>query len=238
MNRFVLQALIAEQKRLEAEAAKKEVLKVIDAEIARRKRRTEEVRKDLELKQKQQQLTVKIAEAEAGIATAQGCYRSGHRRPDCKTQMLVAAGYDEIEAKRLALLASGQYTAASKLEEEQRKKTAEAAEKQKMPTLGSPMRCGPPWLLLSKPPMPRKPPPTKLKPPTPPPAVRCKVGATGWARCRIRPSRNLIMIQGLGAPPTARKNWRTRLPDGHRRLCRVGQPGCNPRAGNRAALQR
>ena len=51
------------------------------------------------------------------------------------------------------------------------------------------LRCGPPWLLLSKPPMPRKPPPTKLKPPAPPPAVRCKVGATGWARCRIRPSR-------------------------------------------------
>lgn len=48
-----------------------------------------------------------------------------------KTQEFVAAGYDEIEAKRLALLASGQFTAALKLEEEQRKKTTEAAEKQK-----------------------------------------------------------------------------------------------------------
>ncbi len=48
-----------------------------------------------------------------------------------KIQMFVAAGYDEIEAKRLGLLASGQFTAALKIEEEQRKKTTEATKEQK-----------------------------------------------------------------------------------------------------------
>lgn len=48
-----------------------------------------------------------------------------------KTKAFIVAGYDEIEAKKLALLASGQFTEALKLEEEQRKKTTEATEKQK-----------------------------------------------------------------------------------------------------------
>lgn len=125
-----MQELIAEQKRLEAEAAR-EVLKVIDAEIARRKTANEEVGKELELKQQQQQLAVKIAEAEAGTATAKTETAKATAELTTKTQAFIAAGYDEIEAKKLALLASGQYTAALKLEEEQRKKTTEAVEKQK-----------------------------------------------------------------------------------------------------------
>lgn len=52
-----------------------------------------------------------------------------------KTQQFIAAGYDEIEAKRLALLASGQFTEALKIEEQQRKKTAEAAKEQKTATV-------------------------------------------------------------------------------------------------------
>lgn len=125
-----LQALIAEQKRLEAAVAI-DVLNVIDAEIARRKAANEEIGKDLELKRQQQQIAAQIAAIEAGAATAKTETAQATADLTAKTQMLVAAGYDEIEAKRLALLASGQYTAASKLEEEQRKKTAEAAEKQK-----------------------------------------------------------------------------------------------------------
>lgn len=125
-----LQALIAEQKRLEAEAAK-EVLNVIDAEIARRKAANEEVGKDLELKRQQQQIAAQIAAIEAGAATAKTETAQATAELTEKTQAFIAAGYDEIEAKRLALLASGQFTAALKLEEEQRKKTTEAAEKQK-----------------------------------------------------------------------------------------------------------
>lgn len=125
-----LQALIAEQKRLEAAAAI-DVLNVIDAEIARRKAANEEIGKDLELKRQQQQIAAQIAAIEAGAATAKTETAQATAELTAKTQAFIAAGYDEIEAKRLALLASGQYTAASKLEEEQRKKTAEAAEKQK-----------------------------------------------------------------------------------------------------------
>ncbi|MBK8123920.1 MAG: tape measure protein [Dokdonella sp.] len=125
-----MQELIAEQKRLEAAAAI-DVLNVIDAEIARRKAANEEVGKDLELKRQQQQIAVQIAAIEAGAATAKTETAKATAELTAKTQAFVAAGYDEIEAKKLALLASGQYTAALKLEEEQRKKVADAAEKQK-----------------------------------------------------------------------------------------------------------
>ncbi|MDG4595479.1 MAG: tape measure protein [Candidatus Contendobacter sp.] len=46
---------------------------------------------------------------------------------EATTQKLIAAGYDEAEAKKLALLASGQFTEALKIEEQQRQRNAQAA---------------------------------------------------------------------------------------------------------------
>ena len=124
------QELINQAKRLEA-SQQREILSVLQQEAERRKANNETLDAEFQLKLKQQELTVKIAEAEAGTAAAQAKTAEQTAALTAKIQMFVAAGYDELEAKRLALLASGQFTAALKIEEEQRKKTTEATKEQK-----------------------------------------------------------------------------------------------------------
>lgn len=124
------QDLINQQKQLEAER-QRAVLAVLQQEAERRKANNETLDAEFQLKLKQQELTVKIAEAEAGTAAAQAKTAEQTAALTAKIQMFVAAGYDELEAKRLGLLASGQFIAALKIEEEQRKKTTEATKEQK-----------------------------------------------------------------------------------------------------------
>lgn len=124
------QELINQAKRLEA-SQQREILSVMQQEAERRKANNEALDAEFQLKLKQQDLTVKIAEAEAGTAAAQAKTAEQTAALTAKIQMFVAAGYDELEAKRLGLLASGQFTAALKIEEEQRKKTTEATKEQK-----------------------------------------------------------------------------------------------------------
>lgn len=124
------QELINQAKQLEA-SQQREILSVLQQEAERRKANNETLDAEFQLKLKQQELTVKIAEAEAGTAAAQAKTAEQTAALTAKIQMFVAAGYDELEAKRLALLASGQFTAALKIEEEQRKKTTEATKEQK-----------------------------------------------------------------------------------------------------------
>ena len=125
-----LQDLINQQKQLEAER-QRAVLAVLQQESARRLANNETLDAEFKLKLKQQELAVKIAEAEAGTSAAQAKTAAATAALTEKTQLLIAAGYSELEAKRLALLASGQFTAALKIEEEQRKKTAQATDQQK-----------------------------------------------------------------------------------------------------------
>jgi len=110
----------AEKKAVAAEIAKLEATKATNAE-------EEETRQlqlsGLRLRQQALELSKSTVAAQAEEAAASAELAA-------KTQAFVAAGYDEIEAKRLALLASGQFTAALKIEEEQRKKTAETTGKQ------------------------------------------------------------------------------------------------------------
>lgn len=116
-------AKVAESKRKEADelgktvAAQEAYLKAIGGGTAAQQQELEILKLKQAALQSEAASTAELAQLKADITA--------------KTQQFIIAGYDEIEAKKLALLASGQYTAAMKIEEEQRKKVTEAAEKQK-----------------------------------------------------------------------------------------------------------
>ncbi|MDS4070685.1 MAG: tape measure protein, partial [Candidatus Competibacter sp.] len=124
------QDLINQQKQLEAER-QRDILAILQQEAERRKTNNEVLDAEFQLKLKQQDLNVKIAEAEAGTAAAQAKTAQTTADLTAKIQQFVAAGFDETEAKKRALLVSGQFTEALKIEEQQHKKTTEATKEQK-----------------------------------------------------------------------------------------------------------
>lgn len=101
------------------------------AELEALKASSEEQAKANAIQIEAQKLKLGALVQEGEVAKAQAATAQATAELTAKIQQFMLAGYDEIEAKRLALLASGQFTEALKLEEEQRKKTTEATEKQK-----------------------------------------------------------------------------------------------------------
>lgn len=114
------QQIEAEQRAIAAEIARLEAARAVNAEDEKA-RQTQIAGLRLRQQGLELQKSAIATQAEEKAATAE---------LEAQTQTFIAAGYKEIDAKRLALLASGQFTAALKIEEEQRKKTADAAKEQ------------------------------------------------------------------------------------------------------------
>jgi tape measure domain-containing protein len=118
----------AKQKQVQADIA---ATRAKIAELEALKAGSEEQAKANALQIEAQKLKLGALVQEGEVAKAQAATAQATAELTAKIQQFVLAGYDEIEAKKLALLASGQFTEALKLEEEQRKKVTEESKQQK-----------------------------------------------------------------------------------------------------------
>ena len=116
------------QKQIQADIAATRA-KIAELEVT--KTNTEEQKKANALLIEAQQQKLGALVLEKDVANSQAATAIATAELTAQTQKFILAGYSETEAKKMALLASGQYTEAMKIEEEQRKKSAEAAEEQK-----------------------------------------------------------------------------------------------------------
>lgn len=113
-----LKAADAERANVAAKIADLEATKTTNAEEEKARRlQLEALAAQLKTIDAQKQSIATKAEETGATATLEAA-----------TQKLVAAGYDDLEAKKLALLASGQFTAALKIEEQQRQRNAQATQ--------------------------------------------------------------------------------------------------------------
>lgn len=101
------------------------------AELEATKTSSEEQKKANALLIEAQQQKLGALVLEKDVANSQAATATATAELTAQTQKFILAGYSETEAKKMALLASGQYTEAMKLEEEQRQKVTEASEGQK-----------------------------------------------------------------------------------------------------------
>ena len=118
----------AKQKQVQADIA---ATRAKIAELEALKAGSEEQAKANALQIEAQKLKLGALVQEGEVAKAQAATAQATAELTAKIQQFVLAGYDEIEAKKLALLASGQFVEALKLEEEQRKKVTEESKQQK-----------------------------------------------------------------------------------------------------------